>query len=622
MQTTVDEAINRLESLTNGAPFLEFGVLLTTGKEIMDCRINKEDGTIKVLSKRPEEMMPVREPAESFTAALGRLIEICGKGKLFIDTLTVLKSETGYLKPDNSIFAAARDALLSQFGSKAVAVPADLNSQNVQSFSEQLSTIQKSKSDVWLRIKTKQLLKLELRSALACAETHDTWPGYINVYLRSDPFSPYEGKHFRASHAACAAAVAMVFIAGEVDELLTETLIVKVNRLENNDPNEICGVSDPIYSAALQFCCACCGKSNATASGADPVQVRDEEARKSLLIYLKSGKTGINLFNNAPRSMHSRLDSIALDLTKCDLSAVEFGRRHFEGSNFSQSCLKKMDANATDFSNCSFKEADLSQSKLIESKAINADFDGATLEKAKLHKSNFRGATFAGADISGADFKGADICDADFSACRFSTPPSFVKAIYNEQTKLPPGFSNQKDLVWVGQGPDPYKVSLIDDLNKSGLDFSGFMELLNRSYDQSRISKSVSMLKKESFQLFAEQNTSGTVGIIKSQTDPDLFYACQLGETGNFACCTQNLNPCGGLRGALCKHILVLVIGLAKAGKIDTSEAAKQILASASQKPELNKDLMTELFLRYKGVAAGEIDWRPTETIPEDYFAF
>jgi hypothetical protein len=29
---------------------------------------------------------------------------------------------------------------------------------------------------------------------------------------------------------------------------------------------------------------------------------------------------------------------------------------------------------------------------------------------------------------------------------------------------------------------------------------------------------------------------------------------------------------------------------------------------------------MSATFLRYKGAEAGEVDWRPTETIPEDYY--
>ena len=30
---------------------------------------------------------------------------------------------------------------------------------------------------------------------------------------------------------------------------------------------------------------------------------------------------------------------------------------------------------------------------------------------------------------------------------------------------------------------------------------------------------------------------------------------------------------------------------------------------------------MAATFLKYKGAEAGEIDWRPTESVPEDFYA-
>jgi len=72
----------------------------------------------------------------------------------------------------------------------------------------------------------------------------------------------------------------------------------------------------------------------------------------------------------------------------------------------------------------------------------------------------------------------------------------------------------------------------------------------------------------------------------------------------------------------VCKHLLVLVIGLAKAEKIDLNAALHWILASTVETPKIDKPILTEVFLKYKGVSAGEVDWRPTETIPEDYYAF
>src|SRR3569832_1332748 len=110
-------------------------------------------------------------------------------------------------------------------------------------------------------------------------------------------------------------------------------------------------------------------------------------------------------------------------------------------------------------------------------------------------------------------------------------------------------------------------------------------------------------------------------GVVKSQTDADLVYACQLTKSGEFFCCTQNLNHCGGLRGALCKHLLVLAVGLTQSGQLDPSLAHAWATASRKKKPALDKDTATATFVRYKGAEAFYFDWRPTETIPEDYYA-
>ena len=34
------------------------------------------------------------------------------------------------------------------------------------------------------------------------------------------------------------------------------------------------------------------------------------------------------------------------------------------------------------------------------------------------------------------------------------------------------------------------------------------------------------------------------------------------------------------------------------------------------------RDLLADTVLRYKAAQAGELDWRPTETVPEDYYAY
>jgi hypothetical protein len=139
--------------------------------------------------------------------------------------------------------------------------------------------------------------------------------------------------------------------------------------------------------------------------------------------------------------------------------------------------------------------------------------------------------------------------------------------------------------------------------------------------DEAKLKKAMSMLKAERFQLFAQVQPDQVVGVVKSQSSHDLVYSCRLGSDGKYSCCTQNLNVCGGLRGSPCKHLLVLIVGLTKAGELDPATAHEWTQASRGKKAELDKDAMTETFLRYKGAEAGEIDWRPTETIPEDFYA-
>ena len=154
------------------------------------------------------------------------------------------------------------------------------------------------------------------------------------------------------------------------------------------------------------------------------------------------------------------------------------------------------------------------------------------------------------------------------------------------------------------------------------VDLKGLIASLTAATDRSRMDKATKMLKADRFQLFTEVSDTMLTGVVKSQTDPDLVYACRLTSRGDYCCCTQNLFACGGLRGALCKHLLVLLVGLAQNGVLDPSAAHAWAKESRKKKPKLDSEGMSATFIKYKGAQAGEIDWRPTETIPEDYYAY
>jgi hypothetical protein len=231
---------------------------------------------------------------------------------------------------------------------------------------------------------------------------------------------------------------------------------------------------------------------------------------------------------------------------------------------------------------------------------------------------NFRGATFRGADLTKADFSWADLCGADFTGATLDKV-DFEGAKFDNDTKLPAGAAPPK-MVWKGTGSRP-GLQAAKATAAGTMTFETFVENLEKKVEAGRMQKAAKMLKAERFQLFADVKADSLVGVVKSQTSKDLVYSCRLASDGQFGCGTQNLKPCGGLQGALCKHLLVLIVGLAKAGQIDPATVYAWADASQGYQPTLDKDAMSETFLKYKGAEAGEIDWRPTETIPEDFYA-
>jgi hypothetical protein len=153
-----------------------------------------------------------------------------------------------------------------------------------------------------------------------------------------------------------------------------------------------------------------------------------------------------------------------------------------------------------------------------------------------------------------------------------------------------------------------------------------FAERVAKVTDSGKLAKARTMLKAERFQLFAEVHPDHVTGIVRSQSSAQRVYACRLAKDGRYSCCTQNLITCVVSRGSACKHLLVLVVGLVKAGTLEPATALAWLQAARRQgltadgfKPD--KDVATATFLKYKGVEAGQIDWRPTETIPEDFYA-
>ncbi len=158
--------------------------------------------------------------------------------------------------------------------------------------------------------------------------------------------------------------------------------------------------------------------------------------------------------------------------------------------------------------------------------------------------------------------------------------------------------------------------------SKKPMTFAGFMGNLHGVADEKKIQKAMKMLQKETFQLYANTSDSRVVGVVRSQTGSDTVYAPWIEGTGKYGCSTIDLQDCMGLQGRMCKHLLVLLMGLVRTEVIDGLKTCEWLTKASRKRPTPEGEHAVEAFLQYKGVIAGEIDWRPTETVPEDFFAF
>jgi BRCT domain type II-containing protein len=153
------------------------------------------------------------------------------------------------------------------------------------------------------------------------------------------------------------------------------------------------------------------------------------------------------------------------------------------------------------------------------------------------------------------------------------------------------------------------------------LDFPGFVNQLYGNVDQGKLGRALDMLRKDRFRLYSKLDDDRLVGVVRSQSGSGSVYASWLTRDGRYGCSQPDLADCMGLQGSTCKHLLVLVVGLARTGGMPMAQALAWVRSAGAKAPGKDAELASETFIQYKGAEAGEVDWRPTETIPEDFYA-
>jgi hypothetical protein len=358
-----------------------------------------------------------------------------------------------------------------------------------------------------------------------------------------------------------------------------------------------------------------------TAKKAGAKKPTDKKPATDWVAALKGGPDGVKKWNKLMRAERAAVKFAKGDFAGADLSGANF--RGLVMSKFKAAGANLSGANFTGAYSLGsdFRGADLSGAHLRGANVRDADFSDAKLAGVDFREGRALRAKFAGTDLTGADLSGVELSGADFTNATLADA-NLAGATFDEKTKWPAGFAIPGEALWRGKGTDPRLSG--KGRKAAATDINGLMARLHASIDEKRMKRVMDMLKKERNQIYSVVEPNMVRGIVKSQRDIDTVYSCVLTDDGTYSCATPDMAQCMGLSNEPCKHLLTLLIGLARAGELDPTTADKWVVAAGKKNPRWNKTVqnhMADSFLKYKGAQSGEIDWRPTETIPEDFYA-
>jgi uncharacterized protein YjbI with pentapeptide repeats len=367
------------------------------------------------------------------------------------------------------------------------------------------------------------------------------------------------------------------------------------------------------------------------------------ELREQLLAALKSGGTAIARWNDAADDERDLVEGLSsqefngidwqgINLRDRELMGTKLAKANLSGADLSYSILNRAQLKSARLDRATGWGTQLRAASLIDSSLVQTSLHCAFLNDANLRGANLSDAVLENCDLRGADFSTANLLDTVFRGSKI-----------DEQTKWPKGFALTWNMVWAGSGPSPLPeppppppeppVSTLDagdDLDDeeeeevgSGAeetgDLAGFLDQLEEHVSVGKLDKALDLLQATPLELFFDLSQSSVSGVVRAPDDPDLAFCCHLSDDGAYGCCSSNLATCNGLRGSLCKHLLVLLVGLVQKGVLPADRAAQLVAASTENKPETDKELCSQSLERLESADRGGPVWKPVATNPEDF---
>ena len=365
------------------------------------------------------------------------------------------------------------------------------------------------------------------------------------------------------------------------------------------------------------------------------------EIREQLLAALKSGGEAIARWNDATDDDRDLVEELASqEFNGVDWRKINLRDRELMGTKLAKANLSDADLSYTLLNRAQLKSARLDRATGWGTQLRAASLIDASLVQTSLHCAFLNDANLRGANLSDAVFENCDLRGADFSTANLHDTV-FRGSKIDEQTKWPKGYALTWNMVWAGTGPSPLPeppppppepVNVeeeTDDLRDEGEadeeaiaeagELAGFLDQLEEHVSVGKLDKALDLLQATPLELFYDLSKSSVSGVVRAPADPDLAFCCHLSDDGAYGCCSSNLATCNGLRGSLCKHLLVLLVGLVQKGVLSADQAAKWVAASTENKPETDKELCSQSLERLEAADQGGTPWKPVATNPDDF---